>query len=405
MPGTIILRPIQANLLNENHTFLKMDPYCSVSLGMQEVTGKVCKSGGKTPQWEDQLIFRRQYEPYCTLQVKDKEFFKKDATVGVAQIDLKEIESAGRLTKWYKLGNSTGDDTAGEILVEAIFAADTPGSYKQLPQQQSYAVVPDSHQTYAKSLYPSSIYSPAKKSALGLDAHIYQAPETEIAGYHNRDQMITYPHISHHLSREEYGKMHSRNVERYQPTNRVVPEQKRPPTWEGYRTPEHLRPQESKLKEVEEEDIIKESEAETVKTVKNVGNTGTLDSLGTTSVGKEASTSIEQLANEKVSNAQNMPVTPVSKRREAEEEIQKSPSPLSFFPLIGGVTYMPSNNEAMYKPVYEWPKKSKKVQESAKNARKLSGNSGSTGEKDANNSTLGSLGTVEGTSLNALNVV
>jgi len=61
-----------------------------------------------------------------------------------------------------------------------------------------------------------------------------------------KTHQVTYPHISHEITHEEYSQLHSRANKRYQPTKKVALEPVVPPTWEGYEVPDHLRPQENK---------------------------------------------------------------------------------------------------------------------------------------------------------------
>jgi len=194
--------------------------------------------------------------------------------------------------------------------------------------------------------------------------------------------------------------------ETWKDTNRLIEwflNRKKPATWEGYRPPEYLLPQEP-LKEVKKEGIKTENEVEeSGKETKEAVDMGTLDSLDTITI------SADKDASKIAENVSSTPKTPVNKRKEEKEELQQSPGGLSFYPTIGGVLYRPINNEATYKPVYERHAKSmianKELEkESVKNQRELSVISASTGEKNEN-STLGSLGAIGGSTLNTLDVI
>jgi hypothetical protein len=235
MPGTVIFKPLQANLFHEREFFVKMEPYCTLILGDQEVKGEICKSGGNKPFWTDTLSIRRRYEPYCLLEIKDKGWLRTDELIGKVEIDLQEIESQGRVTKWYKV--TYNDQSAGEILIDALFVPENYGLYKQTVPQQEY-----SKQTYIQSIYPPNIYSPSKLSMIENLKQISQIPIQQIPGFDFIPQ-VTFSHISHHLTQDEYYKLHSRQDERYQPTRPVVLPQEKPPSWPGYETaaPEELQ--------------------------------------------------------------------------------------------------------------------------------------------------------------------
>ena len=60
--GTFIIRPICAKLTRDTDLFTKMDPYCVVTLGNQKQKTRVASGAGKSPNWQDQLVFKRNFE-------------------------------------------------------------------------------------------------------------------------------------------------------------------------------------------------------------------------------------------------------------------------------------------------------------------------------------------------------
>jgi hypothetical protein len=398
MPGTIIFKPIKATLLNESDSFLKMDPYCSIIVGSQEATGKVCKNGGKSPHWEDSLILRRQFEPSCLLKIKDKEWFKSDSTLGLVEIDLREIESQGRLTKWYKL--SYDNKPAGEILLDAVFARDSTGTYKQTPQQQSYAQPTINYQNYGQYLYHPPTQSPSKQSLIGQNV-ISDINYSTIPGLESNNPLITFPHISHHISPEEYEKLHSRQPERYQPVTRVVPEQKRPPTWEGYRPPVYeespkksvLTPEAASLGILSDTSATNISPAGKMIETPPKGNTEMLTETPPKVIKEKENVIPQQVikGNENVTpqkvlkEKENVIPQQVIKEKEyvtpqkvVQQNIQRSP--ISCYPYLGGVNYLLGRDGKGFKPLYEVPE----VRAKEKNVRKLSETSGVTRTSSTN---------------------
>jgi hypothetical protein len=53
----VTIRPLCASLQHDVDIFGKMDPYCLVTLGTQQWKSEISKSGGKTPCWNDEVVF------------------------------------------------------------------------------------------------------------------------------------------------------------------------------------------------------------------------------------------------------------------------------------------------------------------------------------------------------------
>jgi len=117
MPGTIIFKPIEANITTKDKDLSgKMDPYCLFHVGNQKIKGQVCKSGGNHPVWNDEVCIDVKNEPICTIDIKDKDMLI-DQKLGTFEVDLGEIECQGRLRKWYPFFHK--NEPAGEILLES----------------------------------------------------------------------------------------------------------------------------------------------------------------------------------------------------------------------------------------------------------------------------------------------
>jgi len=121
MPGTIIIRPIQAKLEINDGLIKKLDPYCIASIGNTIAKSSVCKKGGKAPQWQDSLVLNRADEPYCFLQVKDRNILK-DRKLGSCTIDLEDTLTSVFSQRWYELYDH--ERPVGEILIEAKVGRD-----------------------------------------------------------------------------------------------------------------------------------------------------------------------------------------------------------------------------------------------------------------------------------------
>jgi len=150
MPGTIIFKPIEANITSKDKDLSgKMDPYCLFRVGNQKIKGQVCKSGGNHPYWNDEICVDVKNESICTIEIKDKDMLI-DEKLGTFEVDLGEIESQRKLRKWYPF--FLKNEPAGEILLEAYCAGEKGNlSY---PTQGNVGM-PIS-QGYPQTTYPQS---------------------------------------------------------------------------------------------------------------------------------------------------------------------------------------------------------------------------------------------------------
>jgi len=121
MPGTITLKPIEANLNRDTDLIGKADPYCQFTIGGDKVKGQVCKSGGKHPVWYDSITIPASSQTLCLVEVKDKDLIKDDK-MGSCEIDLRQIQNQGVTKQWYPLHHR--GKPAGELLLEATFTPD-----------------------------------------------------------------------------------------------------------------------------------------------------------------------------------------------------------------------------------------------------------------------------------------
>jgi len=116
MPGTIILKPLEAKIAFESNS----DSYCVATIGKSIAKSSMSRNSGNFPCWDDAMIVRTGDEPICLLEVKDKDV-QAGEIIGAAEIDLKEVTERGKMTKWYELYNK--NQAAGQILVEIAYSA------------------------------------------------------------------------------------------------------------------------------------------------------------------------------------------------------------------------------------------------------------------------------------------
>jgi hypothetical protein len=117
MPGTIVFKPIEANLTHNTDFIKKMNPYCAFIVGSKRINSQISKHGGKHPHWNDAVTVPYANESKIMVELMDKDRITKDDHIGSFMIDLPEIEAQGQSSRWYPLYYK--NKPAGEILLEA----------------------------------------------------------------------------------------------------------------------------------------------------------------------------------------------------------------------------------------------------------------------------------------------
>ena len=119
MPGTLTIKPIQADLHYNKDLFKKMDPYCEFLVGGQKFRTSVCHRGGKHPHWNDTFTARINNESNIHIRLLDKDTFKSDDYIGMCEIDLKNISPHVKSSQWYPI--YCKQSSIGEILLEISY--------------------------------------------------------------------------------------------------------------------------------------------------------------------------------------------------------------------------------------------------------------------------------------------
>jgi len=120
MPGTIILRPIQANLNQGEPLPTKVDPYCMIILGDQKIKSPATKTGNVF-EWNEAIAVKKiPKEEFCYVEIKDRKDQTCDGTLGTCKIDLTGFDDYAKVTKWYNMYQD--EKYTGKILIEATFS-------------------------------------------------------------------------------------------------------------------------------------------------------------------------------------------------------------------------------------------------------------------------------------------
>jgi len=117
MPGTIVIKPLKADFENDLKIELAegVKPYCVATMGDKTIKGPTCQKSGKHPFWKGTFHFPVHDEKYCFIEIKNNQIASHEV-IGVSEIDIKEVNKEGKLTKWYDVYFKK--KRAGKILIE-----------------------------------------------------------------------------------------------------------------------------------------------------------------------------------------------------------------------------------------------------------------------------------------------
>jgi hypothetical protein len=125
MPGSIVFKPIQAKLVRDKEIVSKMDPYCTIKVGEQNLHSETSQKGGTHPHWHNSITMPLPTEQStCFVEIKDDKFLSPDDNVGACELDIKELQTEGTIRKWYPLYHE--ENFTGEILMESTYMYEDP---------------------------------------------------------------------------------------------------------------------------------------------------------------------------------------------------------------------------------------------------------------------------------------
>ena len=117
--GTLIVKPLSAQLTHDTDTFGKMDPFVKVTAGSQTFTSGVAKSMGKTPSWHDVFQINIVGEHSINLAIYDKDKFSKDEFIGDCTIQLQDVFLRRSMADQYEIFYD--GKLGGKIMVQLEF--------------------------------------------------------------------------------------------------------------------------------------------------------------------------------------------------------------------------------------------------------------------------------------------
>ena len=92
LQGTLVVKPISANLTYDAEIFGKMDCYCKLALGGEIFKTKPANSQGKHPTWDESFTFHiKEGQNTIEIQIIDKHHISSDDYVGTVRVNLMDI--------------------------------------------------------------------------------------------------------------------------------------------------------------------------------------------------------------------------------------------------------------------------------------------------------------------------
>jgi len=125
MPGSLIIKPIEANITSQSLEIEGCDPYCHFIVGDLELRGPICKKGGAHPFWHDSIrLPLRGNTSEFTMQIKHGtcDDADDDDHIASCNINIDEVKSKGKLRKWYSL--KYDGESVGDILLDSVYLDD-----------------------------------------------------------------------------------------------------------------------------------------------------------------------------------------------------------------------------------------------------------------------------------------
>ena len=140
MPGTIVFKPIEAKFAHEGPKITHIQPVCVFTMGNQKLqTGQSRKEAGVHAKWDDTITLNSTQDSSCLVELKDKDSMIPNDRIGSFSVNLKDLESQGKISKWFTLQQN--GEPVGEMLLEA--SSDSPPQWAHQDSLSSNAISDD----------------------------------------------------------------------------------------------------------------------------------------------------------------------------------------------------------------------------------------------------------------------
>ena len=154
MLGTLIIRPVRAQILHSTSHLSEMSPYIRIKYGGKEYRTKVAQSAGKNPVFFDNFEFQQIGETTIHVEVWDKNSFTADEYIGETVISFPGVYQFFRFDSpsiFYKKGKEMGTvyfefefKPIANLIVQPVYGSPQPNYYNPSmnANQQPYGVPP-----------------------------------------------------------------------------------------------------------------------------------------------------------------------------------------------------------------------------------------------------------------------
>jgi len=84
--GTLLIRPVYAQLTHDTDFFSKMSPFIIFANGGQRVKSSVSHGGGKNPKWMDQIQISASSQDRILIELFDHHTFSSNEVIAVGEL-------------------------------------------------------------------------------------------------------------------------------------------------------------------------------------------------------------------------------------------------------------------------------------------------------------------------------
>ena len=144
MYGSVILKPVRAELSKDKDGLGKMDPYCKIKTNSGELKTHTANDQGKTPFWNDSFQIQLTGDTTIHVSLWDKDTFSKDDFLAETTINLMGALQVGQNSAWHPLYRK--GVAAGRIYVEMQYIGQGQQGFGM--QQQGYGMPPQGGQGF-----------------------------------------------------------------------------------------------------------------------------------------------------------------------------------------------------------------------------------------------------------------
>ena len=120
-PGTLIVKPQSAELLEDLDSIGKMDPLVKVTIGSNTQQTPAANGMGKLPSWNSKLTYKTGGEHAILVSVLDYDSLTSADFIGECTIQMQDVISRGCFSNWYEIKKN--GETAGKVFITFEYSA------------------------------------------------------------------------------------------------------------------------------------------------------------------------------------------------------------------------------------------------------------------------------------------